>query len=77
MIPARFAHLTFSFFLSGIMTFIITGVATLRAVGLTQEVIHLWLTAWPISWMISFPTVTIVAPFARRLSNWLTLPNKD
>lgn len=69
MIRARFAHLAFSFFLSGIMSFIVTGVATLRAVGFTFDVFHLWLTAWPLSWMISFPSATLVAPIARRLSD--------
>lgn len=68
MIPARFAHLTFSFFLSGMMSFIITGVATFRAIGLTADLLHLWITAWPLSWLIAFPAVTIVAPIARRLS---------
>ena len=74
MIPTRFAHLAFSFFLSGIMSFIVTGVATLRAVGLASDLFHLWITAWPLSWMISFPAVTVVAPIARRLSDWVTLP---
>lgn len=69
MIPARFSHLTFSFFLSGMMSFIITGVATLRAIGLSVDIIHLWLTAWPLSWLIAFPAVTVVAPVARALAN--------
>jgi hypothetical protein len=69
MIPARFAHLTFSFFLSGMMSFIITGVATLRAIGLSADIFHLWLTAWPVSWLIAFPAVTVVAHVARALSN--------
>lgn len=72
MLPARFAHLTFSFFLSGMMSFIITGVATFRAIGLSPEILHLWITAWPISWMIAFPAVTVVAPIARRLSLLVT-----
>ena len=68
MIPARFAHLTFSFFLSGMMSLIITGVATLRAVGISPAVPHLWITAWPVSWAIAFPAVTVIAPIARRIS---------
>ena len=68
MIPARFAHLTFSFFLSGMMSFIISGVATLRAIGLSPDILKLWVTAWPVSWLIAFPAVTVVAPVARALS---------
>jgi hypothetical protein len=76
MIPARFAHLTFSFFLSGMMSFIITGVATLRAIGLSADVFHIWFTAWPVSWLIAFPAVTVVAPIARALSK-LVLRSPD
>ena len=76
MIPARFAHLTFSFFLSGMMSFIITGVATLRAIGLSADFVHLWLTAWSVSWLIAFPAVTVVAPAARALSK-LVLRSPD
>lgn len=68
MIPARFAHLTFSFFLSGMMSFLITGVATFRAIGLSANLLHIWVTAWPLSWLIAFPAVTVVAPIARRMS---------
>jgi hypothetical protein len=76
MIPARFAHLTFSFFLSGMMSFIITGVATLRAIGLSADVLHIWITAWPVSWLIAFPAVTVVAPIARAMSK-LVLRSPD
>jgi hypothetical protein len=69
MIPQKYAFLTFNFFLSGMMSFIVTGVATVRAVGLTVQVPHLWITAWPISWPIAFVAVTLVAPIARKLSN--------
>lgn len=68
MIPARFAHLAFSFFLSGMMSCIVTGVATLRAIGMPEQFLHIWLTAWPISWLIAFPAVTLVAPIARWLA---------
>ena len=77
MIPVRFSHLAFSFFLSGMMSFIVTGVATMRAIGLSPDLFHLWLTAWPLSWLISFPSVTVVAPIARRLSQWVTKQSKD
>lgn len=77
MLHPRFSHLAFSFFLSGIMSFIITGVATIRAVGLTAELAHLWLTAWPFSWLISFPSVTVVAPIARRLSRMVVRQDPD
>lgn len=35
MIPARYAPLLFALILSGIMSFIVSGVATLKTIGLT------------------------------------------
>ena len=67
MIPARFAPLLFGFILSGLMSWLVSGVAILRNVGFGDDVMTLWLNAWLPSWLIAFPTVLVVAPFARRV----------
>lgn len=69
--PARFAPLLFSFILSGMMSFVVSGIATLRNAGLTNGVLSLWISAWLVSWLIAFPVVLIVAPVARRLVSLL------
>lgn len=74
MIPARFAPILFGFFLSGLMSALVSGVSTLRAVGLTDGVGGLWLGNWLSSWAVAFPAVLIVAPLARRLVARLTTP---
>lgn len=74
MIPARFAPILFGFFLSGLMSALVSGVSTLRAVGLIDGVVALWLGNWLSSWAVAFPAVLIVAPLARRLVAWLTTP---
>lgn len=65
--PPRFAPVLFGFVLSGLMSLIVSGVATLRNAGPVEEFASLWLAAWLPSWFIAFPTVLVVAPFARRL----------
>ena len=65
--PARFAPLAFGFVLSGLMSLLISGIATLRAAGLVDGFAGLWASAWLSSWVVAFPTVLIVAPLARRL----------
>lgn len=67
MIPARYEPYVFSLVLSGMMSFIISGIATLRGLGLVDGFIGLWLSSWIISWVIAFPTVTVVAPLARKV----------
>ena len=65
--PARFAPVLFGFILSALMSFIVSGIATVRNAGLGDETLSLWLNAWLPSWLVAFPVVLIVAPFARRL----------
>lgn len=67
MFPARFATPLFSLFLSGMMSFIISGISTFRAAGLADNFVRLWAGAWAVSWLIAFPTVMVVAPLARRM----------
>ncbi|WP_210528549.1 DUF2798 domain-containing protein [Rubellimicrobium arenae] len=65
--PARFAPALFGFVLSGLMSLVVSGIATLRNAGLADGVLTLWLGAWLLSWLVAFPFVLVVAPLARRL----------
>lgn len=66
-IPRRFAQTLFGLLLSGFMSFIVSGVATFRALGLPPNFLVLWAGAWLSSWMVAFPVVLVVAPLVRRL----------
>lgn len=66
MIPARYAHILFGFMLSGMMSLIVAGISTLRAVGLIEGFVSIWMGAWVSSWIVAFPVVLFVAPLARR-----------
>ncbi|MEM8823761.1 MAG: DUF2798 domain-containing protein [Pseudomonadota bacterium] len=77
MIPARFAPMLFGFILSGLMSCLVSGVATLRATGLTSTFPLDWLGAWMFGWAVAFPTVLIVAPIARRLVARVTSPEPN
>lgn len=69
MIPARFAPILFGLVLSGLMSWLVSGIATLRAIGFGDELLAQWLGGWLTSWLIAFPTVLVVAPVARRIVN--------
>ena len=71
MIPARFAPILFGFILSGVMCFLVSGISTLRALGIAEAAFVPWMGAWLMSWMIAFPAVLIVAPATRRLVAWM------
>ncbi|MBL8831323.1 MAG: DUF2798 domain-containing protein [Rhodospirillales bacterium] len=67
MIPPRFAPAVFGFVLSALMSFVVSGVATLRNAGPVDGFAGLWIGAWLPSWLIAFPVVLVVAPVARRI----------
>lgn len=67
MFPKRFEPYVFAATLSCMMSFIISGVSTFRALGLVDDFLAIWIANWLTSWAIAFPVVTVVAPFARRI----------
>lgn len=67
MIPARYSPVLFGLILSGLMSLIVSGLSTARAVGLVEGFPALWLGNWAVSWAIAFPTVLVVAPITRKI----------
>lgn len=72
MIPARFAPILFGLILSGLMSCIVSGIATLRALGPVSGFFGSWMGSWAVAWAIAFPTVLVVAPLTRRIVTRLT-----
>ena len=66
-IPHRFAPLVFGALLSGLMSFLVYGIATVRALGLPPDFVVRWLGAWLAAWAVAFPAVLVVAPVVRRI----------
>jgi membrane protein implicated in regulation of membrane protease activity len=64
----------FALFLSGIMSLLVSGIATMRAVGLVDVFVWKWLTAWAVSWAVAFPGVLVFAPLVRKLVARLVEP---
>lgn len=67
MISARFAPALFGFVLSALMSFVVSGIATVRTAGLVDGFAALWIGAWLPSWLAAFPIVLAVAPIAQRM----------
>ncbi|UWQ91779.1 DUF2798 domain-containing protein [Aliisedimentitalea scapharcae] len=67
MIPARYSQLVFSLILSGLMSFIVTGVATFTNMGFGAQLFSSWMGAWSVSWPIAFLVAFLAAPHVRKL----------
>jgi hypothetical protein len=74
MIPRKFEPILFGFILSGLMSLLVSGIATLRATGLGPGFLSLWAGSWLTAWLFAFPAVLLVAPVARRLVRSLLIP---
>ena len=68
MVKRKHEPIIFGFILSGLMSCLVAGIATFRALGPTAGFMGLWLQAWLTSWAVAFPAVLLAAPLARRLA---------
>jgi hypothetical protein len=67
-LPARYAAVVMPFFLSLMMSGIISFISTLRSIGWQAMTLPGWLGAWSLSWVVAFPTVLLLLPVVRRLT---------
>jgi hypothetical protein len=71
MFPKKFAPVLFGLILSGLMSLLVSGISTYRAVGFSESYVGVWLSAWLTAWLVAFPVMLVVAPLARRTVAWL------
>ncbi|ELZ5938936.1 DUF2798 domain-containing protein [Providencia vermicola] len=67
-LPTRALIFLIPFFLSLVMSGIVSFISIVKALGLNSEIFAPWLSSWLLSWMIAFPTVLIVLPLAKKVS---------
>lgn len=73
-LPARYAGLVMPLVLSVMMTFVVSGIATLRSLGPTPDFLTTWPAAWGLSWLVAFPTLLLVLPLVRRIVGLVVEP---
>lgn len=71
-IPARFAPILFGALLSAIMVAIVSAVVLALNQGIQQGFLWQWLRSCVTTWPVAFPTVTLVAPWVRRVVGGMT-----
>ena len=74
-LPPRAMIFLVPFFLSFVMCGIVSFISTAKTMGLNSLMFAPWFSSWGVSWMIAFPTVLFVLPFARKLSLLLVKPH--
>ena len=66
-LPLRYAGIVLPLLLSVVMTFVVSGIATARGIGLAPTFVSTWMSAWGLSWVVAFPTLLVGMPLVRRL----------
>ncbi len=72
-IPARFAPIIFGALLSAIMVALVSAFVIALTQGLHPGFAAQWLKSCATTWPVAFPTVTLVAPWVRRIVGRLTV----
>ena len=72
-IPARFAPLVFGALLSSIMVGIVSAFVLLTTQGLSDGFLSQWVKSCVLTWPVAFPTVTLVAPWVRKVVGRITV----
>ena len=67
MIPSKYQHLVFAFFMAGLMSCLMSLVISIFNVGLVDNILQVWLHAWGFAFVVAFPAVLVVVPLVRRL----------
>ena len=71
-ISVRCAPIVFGAHLSSIMVAVVSGFVLATTRGIDAGFIAQWLKSCLITWPIAFPTVTLVAPWVRRMVSQMT-----
>ena len=73
-IPNRFAPVVFGGLLSAIMVALVSAFVLAINQGLHGGFLAQWLKSCATTWPVAFPTVTLVAPWVRRIVARVTAP---
>ena len=71
-IPARFAPVVFGALLSAIMVALVSAFVLALSQGLQAGFAGQWLKSCLTTWPVAFPTVTLVAPWVRKVVGRVT-----
>ena len=73
-LPHRAQNVLVPFFLAGFMTLIVSSIATVKAVGFTDDIVVRIALAWATSFVVAFPCVLVILPLVRKLVARLVEP---
>ncbi len=67
-LPARAGIVVVPMILAFLMSGIVSGIATVNALGISADLPGQIVRAWALSYLIAFPTAVVVLPIVRRIA---------
>lgn len=67
MIKRKYITQVFAFFMAFFMSGLMSLMVSLINVGFVENLLGIWLKAWPIAFVIAFPTIIIIHPHVQKL----------
>ena len=71
-IPQRYAPIVFGALLSAIMVAVVSAFVLASSQGVNAQFLSQWAKSCAMTWPVAFPTVTLIAPWVRRVVGRLT-----
>jgi hypothetical protein len=71
LIPARYTHFVFAFFMAILVSCLVSLVITFSNLGLVDQFLPIWMRAWVFAFMVAFPSVVLAAPVVAKLVTWV------
>lgn len=55
-----------------LMTFVVSGISTFKAIGLPPGFVREWMVAWLFSYVVAFPVLLMILPVVRKVVGAIT-----
>ena len=68
MIARKFHPFVFAFFMAFLMSGLVSFVVTMLNIGFVANLLSIWLRAWGPAFIVAFPSVIVVVPIVRKLT---------
>jgi TctA family transporter len=77
IISNKHYQLVYSFVMAFFMSAIMSLVITIFNLGLTDNLLQIWLKAWSFGFIIAFPTVLLVSRFVTKIVSYVIINESD
>lgn len=71
----KYRKFVFSFIMALLMSFIMSFVITVHNMGFVSNIFNIWLSAFIFSFIIALPTILVISPLVKTLTNFVVKDN--